>query len=60
MSKSFTVNEVKEHNTVDNGLYIIIDGGVYEMVNTPTLYLSSQFISLCLSFLKLLRVSNYT
>ncbi|KAK4982215.1 hypothetical protein LTR66_009406 [Elasticomyces elasticus] len=31
MSKSFTANEVKEHNTVENGLYIIIDNGVYEL-----------------------------
>lgn len=32
MSKSLTVNEVKEHAAVEKGLYIIIDGGVYEMV----------------------------
>ncbi|KAF1356612.1 cytochrome b5-like heme/steroid binding domain-containing protein [Delphinella strobiligena] len=31
MSKSLTVNEVKEHAAVEKGLYIIIDGGVYEM-----------------------------
>jgi len=31
MSKAFTQKEVAEHNTVENGLYIIIDGGVYEM-----------------------------
>lgn len=32
MSKSFSANDVKEHGTVDKGLYIIIDNGVYEMV----------------------------
>jgi len=31
MSKSITAKEVQEHNTVDKGLYIIIDNGVYEM-----------------------------
>lgn len=31
MSKSFSVKEVAEHNTQDKGLYIIIDGGVYEL-----------------------------
>lgn len=31
MSKQITANEVKEHNTVEKGLYIIIDDGVYEM-----------------------------
>lgn len=32
MSKALTVNDVKEHASVEKGLYIIIDGGVYEMV----------------------------
>ncbi|KAH9822036.1 putative cytochrome b5 [Teratosphaeria destructans] len=31
MSKQFTTKDVQEHSTVDKGLYIIIDGGVYEM-----------------------------
>ena len=31
MSKQITTKDVQQHNTVDNGLYIIIDGGVYEM-----------------------------
>lgn len=31
MSKQFTVKEVAEHKTVETGLYIIIDGGVYEL-----------------------------
>ncbi|CAK4031710.1 cytochrome b5 [Lecanosticta acicola] len=31
MSKQITANEVKEHNTVEKGLYIIIDNGVYQM-----------------------------
>lgn len=31
MSKQFTANDVKEHNTVDKGLYIVIDSNVYEM-----------------------------
>ncbi|KAH7118992.1 cytochrome b5-like heme/steroid binding domain-containing protein [Dendryphion nanum] len=29
MSESLTVKQVAEHNSVENGLYIIIDGGVY-------------------------------
>jgi len=31
MSKSISAKEVAEHNTVEKGLYIIIDNGVYEM-----------------------------
>lgn len=31
MSKGFTAKEVAEHNTVEKGLHIIIDNGVYEM-----------------------------
>jgi cytochrome b involved in lipid metabolism len=31
MSKQFTAKEVSEHNTVEKGLHIIIDGEVYEM-----------------------------
>ncbi|KAL1311051.1 hypothetical protein AAFC00_001265 [Neodothiora populina] len=31
MSKSISPSEVKEHGSVENGLYIIIDNGVYEM-----------------------------
>ncbi|EME80720.1 uncharacterized protein MYCFIDRAFT_183128 [Pseudocercospora fijiensis CIRAD86] len=31
MSKQLTANEVKAHNTVETGLYIIIDNDVYEM-----------------------------
>ncbi|CZT14636.1 probable cytochrome b5 [Ramularia collo-cygni] len=31
MSKQITANEVKEHGTVEKGLYIIIDDGVYQM-----------------------------
>ncbi|ORY07533.1 cytochrome b5-like heme/steroid binding domain-containing protein [Clohesyomyces aquaticus] len=33
MSESFTTKQVAEHNTVDNGLYIIIDGDVYGMAS---------------------------
>lgn len=38
MSKSFSANDVKEHSTVEKGLYIIIDGGVYEMGGTSPLF----------------------
>jgi len=31
MSKSISKKEVSEHSTVDKGLYIIIDNGVYEL-----------------------------
>ena len=31
MSKAIAPSEVAAHNTVDNGLYIIIDGNVYSM-----------------------------
>ncbi|KAF2640433.1 cytochrome b5 [Massarina eburnea CBS 473.64] len=31
MSDTFTTKQVAEHNTVENGLYIIIDGSVYKM-----------------------------
>ena len=31
MSKEFSTKDVGEHNTVDMGLYIIIDSNVYEM-----------------------------
>jgi len=31
MSKQFTTKYVSEHNTVDKGLYIIVDSDVYEM-----------------------------
>ena len=31
MSEQFTTKDVASHNTVDNGLYIIIDGNVYGM-----------------------------
>ena len=31
MSKEFTTKDVGEHNTVDKGLYVIIDSNVYEM-----------------------------
>lgn len=33
MSKQFTPAEVAAHNTPDKGLYIIIDGGVYDVTN---------------------------
>lgn len=33
MSKQITANEVKEHSTVEKGLYIIIDNDVYEMAS---------------------------
>lgn len=33
MSETFTVKDVAEHNTVDNGLYIIIDSNVYSMAS---------------------------
>jgi hypothetical protein len=31
MSESLTTKQVAEHNTVEKGLYIIIDGDVYKM-----------------------------
>jgi cytochrome b involved in lipid metabolism len=31
MSKQFTVKEVAEHKTEEKGLYIIIDGGVFDV-----------------------------
>jgi cytochrome b involved in lipid metabolism len=31
MSKEFTTKDVADHNTVDKGLYIIVDSNVYEM-----------------------------
>jgi cytochrome b involved in lipid metabolism len=45
MSKSFTVKEVAEHKSADQGLYIIIDNGVYEMAGKSALclYLSEPF-----------------
>ncbi|KAF2268589.1 cytochrome b5 [Lojkania enalia] len=33
MAESFTPKQVAEHNTVDNGLYIIIDGDVYGLAS---------------------------
>jgi cytochrome b involved in lipid metabolism len=33
MSETFTGKDVAEHNTVDNGLYIIIDSNVYSMAS---------------------------
>lgn len=33
MSETFTAKDVAEHNTVDNGLYIIIDSNVYSMAS---------------------------
>lgn len=34
MSKQYSAKDVQEHNTVEKGLHIIIDGGVYEMGGT--------------------------
>ena len=31
MSQQFTAKEVGEHNTVDKGLYVIVDSNVYEL-----------------------------
>ncbi|KAF2196035.1 cytochrome b5 [Delitschia confertaspora ATCC 74209] len=31
MSQTFNTKDVAEHNTVDNGLYIIIDNSVYSV-----------------------------
>ncbi|GAM85677.1 hypothetical protein ANO11243_036840 [Dothideomycetidae sp. 11243] len=31
MSQQFTAKEVAEHSTVESGLYIIIDNGVFKM-----------------------------
>jgi cytochrome b involved in lipid metabolism len=31
MSKVFTSKEVSEHKTVENGLWVVIDGGVYDL-----------------------------
>ncbi|KAL1976468.1 hypothetical protein VTN31DRAFT_2750 [Thermomyces dupontii] len=33
MSKTFTPKEVAEHKSADKGLYIIVDGGVYDVTN---------------------------
>lgn len=33
MSKQFTAKEVSEKNTVEKGLHIIIDNGVYELAS---------------------------
>ncbi|KAK2762733.1 hypothetical protein FQN54_000907 [Arachnomyces sp. PD_36] len=33
MSKSFTPADVASHNSVDKGLYIIIDSNVYDLSN---------------------------
>ncbi|KAF2739494.1 cytochrome b5 [Polyplosphaeria fusca] len=33
MSESLTLAQVAEHKTVENGLYIIIDGSVYGMAS---------------------------
>lgn len=33
MSKQFSAKDVQEHDTVDKGLYIIIDGGVYSVAS---------------------------
>ena len=33
MSKQITAKEVAEHNTVEKGLYIIIDNGVFSMAD---------------------------
>ncbi|KAF2195291.1 cytochrome b5 [Zopfia rhizophila CBS 207.26] len=33
MSETFTAKDVASHNTVDNGLYVIIDGSVYSLAN---------------------------
>lgn len=42
MSQQFTAKEVEEHKTVENGLYIIIDGGVYKMDSWSPSPLSTQ------------------
>ena len=31
MSKQYTTKDVGEHKTVEDGLWIMIDGGVYEL-----------------------------
>ncbi|MCJ1321190.1 hypothetical protein MMC15_006534 [Xylographa vitiligo] len=31
MSKTISQSDLSAHNTVDTGLYIVIDGGVYDM-----------------------------
>ncbi|EOD45953.1 Cytochrome protein [Neofusicoccum parvum] len=33
MSESFSAKDVASHNTVENGLYIIIDGSVYSLAS---------------------------
>jgi len=33
MSKTFTEQEVKNHNKPETGLYIVIDGNVYDVTN---------------------------
>jgi cytochrome b involved in lipid metabolism len=36
MSKTFTKAEVAEHKTEENGIYLIIDGGVYDVTSMLT------------------------
>ncbi|KAI1093206.1 cytochrome b5 [Rostrohypoxylon terebratum] len=33
MSKTFTVKDVAEHKDEQNGMYIIVDSGVYDITN---------------------------
>ncbi|KAI0395447.1 putative cytochrome b5 protein [Xylariaceae sp. FL0594] len=33
MSKTFTAKEVSEHKDEQNGMYIIVDSGVYDITN---------------------------
>ena len=33
MSKAISLSEVAAHHTVDKGLYVIVDGNVYDIAN---------------------------
>jgi predicted heme/steroid binding protein len=40
MSKTFTPAEVAQYKTEEKGIYLIIDGGVYDVTSKPPLPIS--------------------